>query len=372
MSTLEQRYRRLIALYPAWHRQRYQAEMLSTLMDGASARQRTPRLRESADLLWGALRLRFVPQGVPRGRDLRWQDAASVFAVLTAMTLSAIHLMRPLSEIGWWQRLDGLLPWIHEPWSSFGAWEAAGASWLMVAIVALTRWRIAAAGLAWATVLAFAGWPLLGYADHPHLVVNAWPSIVCGATIAACLSLPATRPARQLLGRQVLPLFGVAAAAAGSSLWLDAMLAKVVTYGLERNAEVSQWGGNVPWTPIEESVGTIGAASLLTYVAFLAMVIWALAKVGAPIRRRLLALAAVPITTAILVANAYADAKYLWDSPRTSGGLHMPPPPTIGQWLALLLLPLAAFGAGVLLVRRADNRQEVTTSERVPGQQPLQ
>lgn len=184
--------------------------------------------------------------------------------------------------------------------------------------------------------------------------------------------IAAAQPARQLLGRWLSLLFGVAAAAAGSSLWLDAMLANVIICGPDCGGTVNHWGINIPWTPTNAGVDTVGGASLLTYLAFLAIGIWALAKVGAPIRRRMLALGAVPIATAVTVWTAYVDAKYLWDSPPTTGYLHMPPPPTIGQWLVLLLLPLVVFCVGVLLVRRADTREDQITLERLHRQRPVE
>lgn len=379
MSTLEQHYRRLIALYPAWHRRRYQAEMLSTLMDGASARQRTPRLRESVDLLWNAVRLRFDRQGVPRGRDPRWLEAACVFAVLAALTLGAIYLMRPMGELGWWQRFDGLPRWVDMPWLSAGLSAAVAVCWLLVAIAALVGLRIVAAVLAWATVLAFAGWRLSEYADNPPVVVNAWPSIVCGVTIAACLSVPAARPAGQLLGRWLVLLCGVGTVAAGSSLWLDAMLAKVVIYGPEVGGTVDHWGldslrtpgaGIVSWSPgAGILLDMVGSAPLLIYVASLAVVIGALAKLGAPIRRRLFAFCAAPLATAVIVSTADIDAKYLYLGQSGEPGLVMPLPPlTTGQWLVWLLLlfvPLVVFCVGVLLVRFADTRENRVALERL-------
>ncbi|GHJ47470.1 hypothetical protein Cs7R123_48120 [Catellatospora sp. TT07R-123] len=380
MSALERRYRRLIALYPAWHRARYQAEMLSTLMDGASEQQRAPRLRESVDLLWSALRMRLVPQGVPRGRDPRWQDATGVYAVLAALTLGAVHLMLPLAELGWWQRLNSL-PWVEPPWRSFVPSEAVGASLFLVAVVALIGWRVAAAVLAWAAVLAMAIPPLMDYADHPQHAVNAWPSVVCGVTIAACLGVPAASQARRLLGRWLLPLFGLAAVAAGSALWLDAMLAKVVVYGPDRGADVDLWGFVVsrpaqdaflPWVPSGTPLDTVGGATLLTFATFLVMAIAVLIKVGAPIRRRLLALGAAPIATAVVVGAAFVDATYLGGSRIEARHLDVVDPPANGQWLMLLILPLAVFCIGVLLVRLLEARQGKVALDRSPERQPAE
>lgn len=57
-AALEQRYRRLLALYPRGYRQEHEQEILSVLMAGATSDQRRPELAESADLLSNATRWR--------------------------------------------------------------------------------------------------------------------------------------------------------------------------------------------------------------------------------------------------------------------------------------------------------------------------
>lgn len=365
MSMLEDRYRRLLAFYPVWHRQRYQAEMLTTLMDGASEQQRTPRWRESMDLLWNAMRLRFNRDSLPRGRDPRWATAAGIFAVLGAMTLSAIYIMEPAGRFAWEQRIGHLTPWpTHISWEPF----ALAGAWFLIAIIALVGWRKVAAVLAWAAALSVAGWHLAHYNDNPSQLPGVWPLVVFGVTIAICLSLRSTeRPLHQLLGRWWILFFGIAAAATGSSLWIDAFLTKVELHG-DSGYSADAWGGNYPFVP---GVDTVGAVPLLIYAAFLAVMIRVLVKVGAPIRRRLLTLTAVPVTMFVVVSNFYegfaASSMRFWPTPVMM---------TIGQWLGLLFLPLLTLAIGVLLVRRSDTRQELIELGRIhaattqPTQQP--
>ncbi|MGA4993022.1 hypothetical protein [Nonomuraea bangladeshensis] len=72
MSSLESRYRRLLAAYPRGHRARHEEEMLGVLLAGAGPGQTRPRPADVADLLWGALRVHgrraFGPASAPAWR----------------------------------------------------------------------------------------------------------------------------------------------------------------------------------------------------------------------------------------------------------------------------------------------------------------
>jgi Domain of unknown function (DUF1707) len=54
---LERRYRRLLALYPAWYRRVHEDEMLDVLMTDAAEDKTRPGLREAADLIAACLRI---------------------------------------------------------------------------------------------------------------------------------------------------------------------------------------------------------------------------------------------------------------------------------------------------------------------------
>jgi hypothetical protein len=63
----ERGYRRLLACYPRAFRRENEQEILAVLMDCARDGQQRPGLAESADLIWGALRVRLRPAtGLPR------------------------------------------------------------------------------------------------------------------------------------------------------------------------------------------------------------------------------------------------------------------------------------------------------------------
>jgi hypothetical protein len=77
---LEARYRRLLGWFPGDHRVVHGEEMLGVLMTGAGPGQDKPRLPETADLLFGAARIRMRPGRALSDRD-GWRDALAMFSV---------------------------------------------------------------------------------------------------------------------------------------------------------------------------------------------------------------------------------------------------------------------------------------------------
>jgi hypothetical protein len=342
-GSLERRYRRLIALYPAAHRSRYQKEMLSTLLDGASANQRAPRIRESIDLVWNAFWWRLGRDGAPPVRDQRWAGAAAIFGVLGALVIAALHVMVPLGRAAWDQKLaEAGMP--HDPisWIPF----AQGAVWLAVAVVALFGRRRAAAIAGWAAVLGTAAWALAEYPANPEVLVREWALIVFGVTVAGCLSL--VRGQMPLRARHVT-VFAMVTAACAGSMWVDVMLVHVQVYP----------GGAVfdrPYLamPSLPGIDTVGPVQVVLLLAWMAVTVWLQYKVDPGVRRRLRAYAWVPLATYALVRWAYAyylpNPMVMWQDSA---------PLTAGQWAALILVPLVAYGTGVVVVRRKDSQQRL-------------
>ncbi len=342
MSALETRYRRLVALYPAAHRARYQEEIISTLMDGAGEGQRMPRWRETFDLVWSAASLRIAGGGEARAADPRWRAAAGMFAPFAAVLVGALHLIVPLGRLGWEQRVGA------------AAIESArlsrepvllAAAWLVVGVLAFAAWRwtrMVAAALAGTAAAAYVLWHTASApGQQGGRFAFAWPAVVAALTIGLCLL-----GARKRLGAWHFAGFTAVAAVFAGSLWIDVMLADVVVkpfdaQGRPRGYSVDMWGGNYPWSP---GTDTIGAFPLLVLLALVAVTAWTLMRAEPAIRRRLLALAAVPIVTHFAVSWMYAAT---WREL------------TAEQWLGLLLIPAGTLGAGVLLVRRNDNRERL-------------
>lgn len=346
MSALESRYRRLLALYPAGHRERYQMEMLGTLMDGAADGQRAPRLREAFDLFWSAIWLRLNRDGGRPGADSRWAKAAAIFGPLGALTIAALYVHLPLGNLGWQQRTgDAAPPWAFDvspiPFIQGGAW-------LLIAVIALAGRRRIAATLAWLTVAGTLAWSLREYRLDPTALVKEWPLLVFGVTVAASLLL-ARGPVA--LRRLSLGLFGGTAAACAAALWLDAMIARVEIHDDGGGMGVGHWGMNFPSVP---GIDTVGLLPILLYLAFLVVTGWILARAGAGLRRRLLAYAAVPVLTYVSLQWMYSF--YVLNTMRQ---WEQKVPLTVGQWAGLLLIPPVIFAVAVIVVRRKDSQQRL-------------
>ncbi|MGA5298353.1 hypothetical protein ACPCHT_00410 [Nucisporomicrobium flavum] len=90
--SLEMRYRRLLAVYPAQHRTAYADEMVAVLMDGARPGQRLPSLREAADLLWCGFAAR--ARRAVRSPDPARREAAAIAGLIGAVMLAAVAVRR--------------------------------------------------------------------------------------------------------------------------------------------------------------------------------------------------------------------------------------------------------------------------------------
>jgi hypothetical protein len=91
VGRLEGGYRRLLRWYPAWYRGQHEEEILGVLMTAARPGQRRPGVRESADLLWSALRIRV--RTVLRGAASRpWADALTLFGVLLPLLMVVLRV----------------------------------------------------------------------------------------------------------------------------------------------------------------------------------------------------------------------------------------------------------------------------------------
>jgi Domain of unknown function (DUF1707) len=92
---LELRYRRLIALYPARYRRVHQDEILAVLMTAAPADSVRPTVADAADLILGAIRVRYQ---LARQAGMSWRRAVALTVaggLLGVMAGSVIALASP-------------------------------------------------------------------------------------------------------------------------------------------------------------------------------------------------------------------------------------------------------------------------------------
>ena len=91
-SGLEQGYRRLLGWYPRAFRREHGDEILAVLMSSAPEGQRRPRLAESADLVWSALKMRLRGPG-PAGESRPWTDALALFSLVAPLFLLLLDVL---------------------------------------------------------------------------------------------------------------------------------------------------------------------------------------------------------------------------------------------------------------------------------------
>ena len=98
-AALEERYRRLLACYPADYRSIYAEEMIGVLLAGAPEGQRRPGVADTLDLVGGGarVRLRGMLTGTP---DRGWRDALALTSLIAPVVLVALALRQDLGWLG--------------------------------------------------------------------------------------------------------------------------------------------------------------------------------------------------------------------------------------------------------------------------------
>jgi hypothetical protein len=254
-ASLEGRYRRLLAMYPAEHRRKHQNEMLGVLMTGARAGQHRPGPADTANLIWGALLIRLRPARPGTAWPL-WRDALAVVSVLLPLIVLAYSGLLSVVTLA---TLKAGSP-IFNALAGYNAELLGG--WAIVAVLALLRLRRTAA-LACAALLiwlaySIAGAPNWSYIDAPSMRGLA----VAGLEIAALVASPGPRRAMQIIN------------------WRHYALALAIPLGL---ASVSNWIWLVNPAVSDSIVITVCAVTLAEMT------------LASPLARRVAAFLAFPV-----------------------------------------------------------------------------
>lgn len=176
-ASLERRYRRLLAWYPADYRSMYAEEMLGVLMATASAHGSSrPGAAETLNLIGSALRARL--RAIGTGTDPAWRDALAVYSLVAPVLVTAAIYRAPwfLDFLLWGQGglrggIDPLavlhIYQLHLPFSVLGwiMYVITMATPMAPVILSLLRLRrtailVAAIVLSWTTVQASLGWQI--------------------------------------------------------------------------------------------------------------------------------------------------------------------------------------------------------------------
>ena len=296
-TPLEQRYRRLLACFPAEHRRIYAEEMIDVLLASAPAGQRRPGVADTLNLFGGAarVRLRRLLTGRP---DPGWRDALALTSLIAPVVLVALALRQNLTWIAaltWHNALPG--------------GEQIGIAILLApAVLGLLGLRRIGALAAAATVVWFAAQAAVADGPGPDPRLAAYLVLIAIEALALALS-------------------------GGPRRALDLITVKGVVIALPWMAAAAYAGGLIPTSyPVPQTVARIGIA--IVAVAALPALITALG-------RRLIALIiAIPGSAFVVTVLTFAHVQF-YDM-------------SFAAALASLYLPPAALAAlAVLAARRS-------------------
>ncbi|MEU7984614.1 hypothetical protein AB0B56_07110 [Streptosporangium canum] len=215
MSSLEARYRRLLACYPREHRARHEEEMIGVMLAGAGPGRERPDPREVFDVVRGGMLIRLQRSFGPEAAA-HWRDALNIAAIVAPLYLLVLSLGSSAPVL----------------WP--GTWESAGFLQVVLVLVRLlpyplilglalrgSRWAAAGAWI-WAVaesaIYTVSTMEIMKYVGpdapsvHPltpgDVALQAFP----GCVVALLLTL-ASRPAEgaALIGRRRLLHWSVAA-----------------------------------------------------------------------------------------------------------------------------------------------------------------
>ena len=299
-SRMEQRYRRLLALYPKDHRREHAEEMVGVLLaaDGdapvrapnpaAWARRLGQHTADIADLIGGALRIRgrVVLNRIRRTRwlsatvrDRRWSDALAVVSVIAPLLL----LVAALTEFRIPQAVASSITG-HPHWgvsATLGLADlpmAAGAPGVAL-LVFLGLRRLAGLGALATAIGQIAAGAVPAFAGYADPAVAFTVLLSCTAAVALLFSpgpdrglALLTRGGTALVGAGALILGGFSV---GGDVWFGPMDDGAAP-------RFDDFGGKVAGLPADLLI----AAVLITAAA---------ACLRAPVSRRVLALLAIPV-----------------------------------------------------------------------------
>jgi hypothetical protein len=130
---LERRYRRLLIWFPAEHRAVHGDEVTGVLLAAATPDRMRPGIRESLDLIRGAMLIRLRPGRALSDRD-GWRDALAVFSVAAPVVLFTAVCLSYWDglQMEWLpQRSEGILrftvrpSWCHSCSSGSAQWRSS-------------------------------------------------------------------------------------------------------------------------------------------------------------------------------------------------------------------------------------------------------
>jgi hypothetical protein len=332
---LERGYRRLLACYPRAFRREHGEEVLAVLMASAAPGRKRPRLAESADVFWSALKMRLRGPG-PASENRPWADALALFSLVAPLFLLLVDILNVALPYRF--RLSAQNPFFARAFGSHP--QIGGLPLLSVHIFTITVGAevvlavLVLLGLRWAALAALAAtagyWIAAGqsmpWIPYPLQLITTGVFIVLAAALVAS---PGPRRGRQLVNWRLGVVLAVTVAAVHVSTF---------------RYDTMTFPGRL--LPPQSSAATIylAGSTVLAVAAVVLAVVWKLN------RYFLLLLAAMLWPYAIQLAFV-----------STGGSTDLLGNPTPLHLVALYLPPVL-FACGVLLTAVAPRRTRLLPS----------
>lgn len=277
MTSLEIRYRRLLACYPSGYRREYEEELLGVLLADADPGRRRPSARDAADLLGGALRVH-LRRLLGVGTSAHWREACAV----AGMLLAALMLFEALPSLVYFGSGLTALPL---PTPAYALSFLAPAATVLMAIGLWLGRRLMAAAAAWSAVAATVAGLVLQVPVGPGYSGAKYPFAVPVLATAVFLTLPSSpRRGAALIGRH-----------RRAGLWLGVVAGVILAYA--------------PWWEWSNPEGYRGWMLVLFAICGYA----ASVAVWSPVGRRAVLLLVVPFAGLIDAVDA-TSTLFSWDA----------------------------------------------------------
>jgi hypothetical protein len=333
MSSLEARFRRLLGLYPDWHRSMYEEEMIGVLLSDATPGRRRPGVRDLIDIVVSAVAVRLRRTVTDLGGGC-WQQAAYAVLVFGSVLLGAISARRVAFAVTVHVRVAADTPLADV------ADVLRTVLWALVVVAALIPLRRTVTLLAVAAAVAEAVRIFSWFGFSPPTVLRAsWQ--LTAALMVALAAVWLRRGPRPEWPRsfEAIALAGLVIVASGP----------IATY--------AGWSlvDGFPLIPTSSSTAIYGAPEVywLLWLAVVVLMLWAWRRQPGPLRAPMLAFGAPVI--AIGVMTPFLFSGYYYSSQQFSSPIPLAPV----QWALLIGVPVLAFVIAVLAARRRERTQHL-------------
>ena len=227
-TTLERRYRRLLACYPTAYRTEYGEEMIGVLLASTPADQDRPTKAAAFDLIGGGLRARFRLLRTGDG-DSPWRNTLAVFSVIAPVLVFATVAEGLVTSYAFVTKFDALTFRYNNRVEGLAIAAAIGLAAVVICPLLARRGRAAAktgTAIAILAIVAAVAVMFQWLVDYGPYTWDSYLGLMFVVEMVALIASPGPGRGWQLLGRKglVLLIATVAVLAVSTGLHLAGMV----------------------------------------------------------------------------------------------------------------------------------------------------